>query len=450
MTLAPIPEGRHVPFLGSTPFYARDPVGYIEDTVRLGDIARLQFFGKTISLISDPALVDQVLVKSAPLFQKDMLLRSLKALLGEGLLTSEGDFWKRQRRLIQPAFHRDRIAGYAEIMTEHTTRAISRWHDGQSLDVHHELMQLTAEIVTACLFGTSAGDVAEVASCLDVAMERFTNPLLFAFPRLTELPLPINRRFNEAVPRLDRIVRGYIEARRAQSSKSEPSGGKPDLLSMLLDARDEDGSRMSDQQVRDEVLILFLAGHETTALALSWTLHELALNPGVERRLHDELSRVLGDRPPTFADLPQLEYTARVVNESLRLHPPAWSIGREAAAPLELGGHAFDKGAWIWLMTWTMQRDPRWFSDPLAFRPERWEDGFAKKIPKHAYMPFGGGQRVCIGNQFALMETTLVLATIAQRFWLRSEPGHKVEPELAITLRFKHGLRMNITRRDAA
>ncbi len=444
MQAASIPESPHLPLVGGTLHYIHDSLGYLEDASRLGDIVRMQFFRKTAWLVNDPVLIDQILVKNASMFHKDMFMRTLKKVLGEGLLSSEGEFWKRQRRLIQPAFHRDRIATYASIMTDHTTRAMSSWRDGQSLDVHGALMELTAQIVSACLFGTSVGDVAQVAVCIDAVMERFANPFLLALPRAGDLPLPVNRRYRESAPRLDRIVREFIEKRRSLGTTPESH----DLLAMLLDARDEDGSSMSDQQVRDEVLILFLAGHETTALALSWTLHELSLNPGVERRLHDELTRVLGGRAPTFDDLPKLEYTARVVNESLRIHPPVWSIGREAATSFELGGHRFEEGAWMWMLPYTLHRDPRWFPDPAAFRPDRWEDGLLKKLPKFAYMPFGGGPRVCIGNQFALMEAALLLATIAQRFFLRTEPGHRVVAEPAITLRFKHGLRMTLTKRD--
>jgi cytochrome P450 len=439
-TLA-IPESRHLPFVGALPFYFRDPLHYLETESRKGDIVRMRTLGKSAWLVSEPTLIDQVLVKSAPLFQKDVFLRGLKTVLGEGLLASSGDFWKRQRRLIQPAFHRDRIAGYAKVMTDHASRAVATWRGGQSLDIHHELMSLTAEIVTACLFGTTAGDVSEVAACIEIIMQRFSNPLYLALPKLGTLPLPSNRRFQEVAPRLDRIVRGFIEERRKGDLGH-------DLLGMLLAARDDDGSSMSDQQVRDEVLILFLAGHETTALSLSWTLHELALNPEVEHRLHEELARVLGGREPTFEDLPRLEYTARIVTESLRLHPPAWSVGRESIERFDLGGHSFEKGAWIWIPTWAIHRDARWFPEPLAFRPERWEDGLAKKIPKFAYHPFGGGPRICIGNQFALMETSLLLATLCQKFWLRGEPGHRVVADPAITLRFKHGLRMTLTARD--
>ena len=446
MNVAPIPESPRLPLVGNILHYLNDPLRYLEKTAALGDIVKMRFFGKDAFVVSDPVLIDQVLVKNAAAFHKDVFMRQLKKVLGQGLLSSEGDFWKRQRRLIQPAFHRDRIAAYASIMTDHTTRALAGWRDGETIDVHHAMMQVTADIVTACLFGTSVGDVAEVAQCLDVVMERFANPLFLAAPALTKLPLPVNRRFERVAPRLDGIVRGFIEKRRSLGTSPDHH----DLLAMLLEARDEDGSSMDDQQIRDEVLILFLAGHETTALSLSWTLYELSLNPGVERKLHDELSRVLGGRTPTFEDLPKLEYTSYVVNEGLRLHPPAWSIGRENHTPFELGGHHFPADSWLWMLPWTMHRDARWFPNPLAFRPERWEDGFAKKLPKFAYLPFGGGPRVCIGNQFALMETALMLATIAQKYWLRVEPGHRVVPDPAITLRFKHGLRMTLTERADA
>jgi cytochrome P450 len=443
MDAASYAEAPALPLFGGILHYVADSLGYLEDSARLADIVKIRFFSKPAWLVSDPVLVDQILVKNAAVFHKDRFLRTLKRVLGEGLLSSEGDFWKRQRRLIQPAFHRDRIVSYAKTMTDHTSRTLAGWRDGQALDVHHAFMGLTSDIVTDCLFGTSVGDVSEVAGCIEAVMERFANPLYLMVPKAGDLPIPMNRRFREAAPRLDRIVRGFIEERRRQGTSAESR----DLLAMLLEARDEDGGSMSDQQVRDEVLILFLAGHETTALALSWTFHELSLNPSVERRLHDELSRVLDGRTPTFDDLPKLDYTARVVSESLRLHPPAWSIGRESAQAFDLGGHHFEEGAWMWMLPYTIQRDPRWYPDPAAFKPERWVDGFAKTLPKLAYMPFGGGPRVCIGNQFALMELTLVLATIAQRFFLRTAPNHKVVPDPAITLRFKHGLAMTVTAR---
>lgn len=439
-----IPRARSLPLLGSTLYYLHDPLGFLERTAREGgDLVEMRFLRERGWLVSDPALIEQVLVKLAGSFQKDPPLRELRRILGNGLLTSEGEFWKRQRRLIQPAFHRDRIARYAAIMVEHAARMVDRWHDGQRIDLHREMMETTADIVVRALFGSDAGNTREVAHCIEVVMARFTDPILLMFPVLERLPTPTNRRVREVVPRLERIVRGFIEQRRAMGDTAP----KDDLLAMLLAAQDEDGSRMSDQQVRDEVLVLYLAGHETTALALCWTFHLLASSPHVEARLHNEVDAVLGARDPSLDDLPRLEYTARVVKESLRMYPPAWALGREAIAPIELAGHRFDVGAWIWVVPWVVHHDPRWYPEPWRFDPDRWEEPRAKALPKFAYFPFGGGPRICIGNQFAMMEATLILATVARRFRLRSVPGFPVVPEPAITLRFKHGLEMVASRR---
>jgi cytochrome P450 len=442
--LPPLPRARRVPIAGGFFHYVRDPLSYLEDAARLGDMVELDFFRKRALLLTHPALIEQVFVKQPGSFRKDIFMQGLKAVLGEGLLGSEGDFWKRQRRLIQPAFHREHIARYADVMTEHACRAVERWGRAGDVDLHHELMGLAADIVTECLFGTTVGDAADIARCIESLMDRFGNPLYILMPWLGDLPLPVNLRYREAAARLDRVVSGFIARRRAMGADAP----RDDLLAMLLDAQDEDGSRMTDRQVRDEVLILFLAGHETTALALAWTLFELSENPHVERELHAELARVLGGRPPTFADLPRLEYTAHVVHEGLRLHPPAWSIGREVAAPVEIGGRRLEPGAWIWVLPWVVHRDPRWYDDPLAFRPERWADGLARRLPKMAFLPFGGGPRVCIGNQFALTEATLLLATIAQRLSIRIQDRERVVPEPSITLRFKHGLRARVKRRE--
>jgi cytochrome P450 len=446
--LPPIPRAPRVPVAGGFFHYLRDPLGYLEASARLGDEVALDFFGKHAVLLSDPALIEQVLLKQAGSFRKDIFMQGLKELLGEGLLGSEGEFWKRQRRLIQPAFHREHIAHYAEVMTRHTRKAVERWGRDGEVDLHHELMALAADIVTECLFGSMVGDAAEVAKCIESVMDRFGNPLYILIPRIGELPLPVNARYREAAARLDRLVNGFITRRRAKIAADGPDAPKDDLLGMLLEAQDEDGSRMTDRQVRDEVLILFLAGHETTAIALAWTLVELADHPEVARKLRDELSRVLGGRPPTFADLPKLEYTAQVVHEGLRLHPPAWSIGREVASPVEIGGRTHPPGAWIWILPWVLHRDARWFDEPLAFRPERWADGLAKRLPKMAFLPFGGGPRVCIGNQFALTEMALLLATITQELSVSILDRERVVPAPSITLRFKHGLRAKVSVRS--
>ena len=442
-SLAPVPIAARLPLVGSMLHYFRSPLGFLEDTARRGDLVEMDFVGRRAWLLNDPALVEQAFVKTAANLQKDVFLRELKRVLGEGLLTSEGELWKRQRRLIQPAFHRERIAGYGAGMVLHAARMLEGWRDGETIDLHQAMMALTSDIVTHALFGAEAGDTREVSRCIEAIMERFADPLYLLVPAMSRLPTAANRRVNEVSERLDAVVRGFISRRRAMGG----AGPDDDLLAMLLAAQDEDGARMTDRQVRDEVLILFLAGHETTALNLSWTFHLLSQHPLVEAALHAELDAALGGRDPTFDDLPKLKLAERVVQESLRLYPPAWSLGREAIAPFELGGRSFDQGAWIWVIPWTMHRDPRFFPEPLAFRPERWEDGLAKRLPRGAYIPFGAGPRVCIGNQFAMMEAVLVLATIAQRFSLRTAPSPAVVPEPSITLRFKHGIRATLARR---
>lgn len=440
---AAIPQAPKLPLVGSMLHYARGPLRFLEGVARQGPIVEMDFIRYRAWLINDPTLVEQVFVRSAGVMQKDVFLRALKSLLGEGLLSSEGDFWKRQRRLIQPAFHRERIAGYGAVMVEHTAKMLDGWRDGETLELHHAMMALTADIVTRALFGDDVGDTRDLASCIDAVVSRFADPKFILVPSLANAPLPSNRRLREVSARLDGIVRGFITRRRAMGA----AGPDDDLLAMLLAAQDDDGARMSDQQVRDELLILFLAGHETTALALSWTFHLLAQHPEAERALHAELDEVLGDREPTVDDLPRLKYTGFVVHETLRLYPPAWSLGRESTEPFELEGHRFPAGAWFWVLPWTMHRDPRFFTDPLEFKPLRWENSFAKTLPRGAYIPFGTGPRICIGNQFALMEATLLLATVARRFSLRAVAEPVVEAEPSITLRFKRGIRMTAVAR---
>ncbi len=437
-----LPRSPALPLVGSAFHYLKDPLGFLEATAQRGPVVEMRFVHKRAWLLSDLDAIEQVLLKGASGFMKDVFLRELKRVLGEGLLTAEGARWKRQRRLIQPAFHRERIAGYGRTMVDHGERMLAGWRHGATVDVHRAMMSLTADIVTAALFGSDVADAREVAWCLDAVMERFGDPLFLLVPAIDRLPLPANRRFREAAPKLDAIVRGFIARRKAMG---DPAPGD-DLLAMLLNARDDDGSRMDDRTVRDEVLILFLAGHETTALALSWTFHLLSQHPEVERRLHDELDAVLAGRAPTFEDIPRLKYAECVVHEALRIYPPAWAIGRESTEGFDLAGRRFEKGTWVWITPWTLHRDPRWFPDPMRFAPERWEDGLAKRLPRFAYLPFGGGPRICIGNQFAMMEAVLLLATIARRFSLRTATP-RVEPEASVTLRFKHGLSMTLSER---
>jgi cytochrome P450 len=434
-----------LPYVGNALPYMRDPLRFLRGArERLGDVVGVSLGPMTMTLVSHPDLVEDVLVTRSKLWQKDFFLRtSLRPVLGDGLLTSDGDFWRRQRRLAQPAFHRDRIAAYGGIMVEEGERLARRWRDGEVRDVHKDMMRTTLEIVARTLFGAEVGDHAEdVGEALEAVQATVSDPLPLFFPILARVATPRRRRFARAVRKLDSIIFGVIEERRAGDA-----GETDDLLSMLLHAQDDDGSRMSDRQLRDECLTVFLAGHETTALNLSWTWLLLSQHPEVEAKLARELDDVLGDRAATAADVPNLKYTGNVITEALRMYPPAWSIGREAREEVELGGYRIPRGGNVWFSPWAIQRDERWFDDPDAFRPERWAGERAKALHRYAYFPFGGGPRFCIGQSFAQMEAVLLLATLARAFRVEVLPKPRAIPEPSVTLRPKHGLRVRLAKR---
>jgi cytochrome P450 len=423
-------------FSGQLGQVTRDPLGFFTHCARTyGDITGMRYYTFRSFFINHPDYIEDVLVTNARKFHKGRVLLANKILFGEGLLTSEDSFWLRQRRLAQPAFHRARIATYAETMVRYTERALENWRAGEERDIHQEMMRITLQIVGKTLFDADvAGDAHEVGKSLELLLEigaDFRRALLFPI----WVPTPQNIRKKRAVRRLDKIIYRIIGERR------ESGRDAGDLLSMLLAARDEDGSRMTDKQLRDESTTLFLAGHETTANALSWTWWLLAQNPAAEKKLHAELDNLLGGRAPTLDDVARLKYTENVLTESLRLYPPAWGTARVAIEEHEIGGYQVPKGTGISLSQWVMHRDPRWFERAEEFLPERWEDGLAKRLPRFAYFPFGGGPRQCIGNTFALMEATLVLATIAQRYRFRLVANHPVVPLPSITLRPRHGIR---------
>jgi cytochrome P450 len=408
-----------------------------------GDLVSARFGPRWVLFANHPDLVEEVLVHQNRKFIKHYRLRQAKSTLGEGLLTSEGEFWRTQRKLAQPAFHRDRVAAYGRVMVEFTGRLLGSWSDGQVRDVHRDMMRLTLEVVAKTLFDSEiGGGSAEVSAAMETLMHCFvittSSPLIV--PRW--LPTPMNVRVARAVRRLERVLFAIIAERR---QRPEDRG---DLLSMLLHAQDEEsGRRMTDRQLRDECMTLFLAGHETTANTLAWAWYLVAGHADVEARLHQELDRVLGGHPPTFADLPRLAYTESIIHETLRLYPPGWMLGREAIEPLELGGYRVSKGTTVFMTAHVIHRDPRWFDDPDAFRPGRWADGLIQRIPRYAYFPFGGGPRICIGNGFALMEATLILATIAQKYRLELAPDAEVTPLASMTLRPAQGVKMVLSRR---
>jgi cytochrome P450 len=441
--------------MGQIPELARDQLGlYTRAARQYGDFVPLRFGIRRAIFLNHPDLIEQVLVTQNAKFIKSMALRRSRRLLGNGLLTSEGDFWRRQRRLAQPAFHRQRIAAYADTMVESTQRILADWDrltqaagGPAPVDVHTEMMRLTLDIVSKTLFGADVGaDTEEIGQAVTIGQERFTrriSSLLFFLPET--LPLPGNLPFLRAADRLDQIIYRIIAQRREQRARGED---RPDLLSMLLSAQDEDGTRMTDKQLRDECMTLFLAGHETTALALSWAWYLLSQHPEAEAALHAELDEVLQGRAPTMADLPRLPYAEAVVNEAMRLYPPAYAMGREAVEDVRLGQYTVPQGMLVLMSMYVMHRDPRYFEAPETFQPERWMKGLQKTLPRFAYFPFGGGPRLCIGNQFAMMEAVLLLVTVAQRYRLRREPGARIEPWTGITLRPKYGVPVLLERRE--
>lgn len=378
-----------------------------------------------------------MLVTQGRSFMKGRALQEAKRILGDGLLTSEGELHLRQRRLIQPLFHADRVAGFAAEMVNAAQRVSGRWRDGAQLDLAGQMTELTLAIVGRTLFAADVErDARDVGAALTVALEAFDRFLVPGAALLELLPLPSSRRFRSARRRLDTIIERLIDERLAGP------GRHGDLLTMLLEARDEGGGgAMSRRQIRDEAITILLAGHETTAQALSWTWYLLSQSPEAESRLHEELDRVLAGRPPGAADAQRLPYTRAVVTESMRLYPPAWSIARRALAELELGGYRITRRSIVVTSPWIVHRDERWFPEPGRFEPGRWlVDDPAR--PRFAYFPFGGGTRICIGERFAWTEAILVLATLASRWRATLVPDHPVEPLPRITLRPRHGLRM--------
>jgi cytochrome P450 len=436
------PRGRGL--LGHLGDFQRDQLGFYVGCAQYGDVVPVRLGPRGAVLFYHPDAIEEVLVTRSRDFVKSPGVRLLRPLLGDGLLLSERDVWLRQRRLVQPAFHRRRMAAYGEVMTAHAARRLAGWKEGDALDIHDEMMSLTQAIVAKTLFDAEVSDEAhDVGTASHVLMQDFgarLGSLLQFLP--SWVPTPANVRARRAIRRLDRVVYRMIAARR-QSAED-----RGDLLSLLLHAHDaDDGTRMTDRQVRDEVMTLFMAGHETTAVALSWTWYLIAQHPAVDACLAEELRTVLGSRPPTAADLPRLPYTEMVVTESMRLYPPAYGLGRQATTSTEVAGHPVAAGVIVILPTFVVQRDPRWFEEPEAFRPERWKGDRARRLPRYAYFPFGGGPRQCIGNGFAMMEACLLLAAIAQHFRLTLVPGQRVTPTPYVTLRPEPGIRMLLARR---
>jgi len=440
------PRGpKNLPILGNLPAFRARPIQFLCRIAKeYGDLPYFRLGPYHAYLVNHPDFVREILVTNQANFIKSRALQRARILLGQGLLTSEGKFHLRQRRLVQPAFHRDRMAGYAAVMSEYAMRLRGRWQEGSTLDISDEMMRLTLGVVGKTLFSADVeSEAPEIGQALTIVLKMFRMLMLPFSEYLEKLPLPAIRRFEKARDRLDQTIYGLIRERR----KSGEDAG--DLLSMLLLAQDEetDGAGMTDTQVRDEALTLFLAGHETTANALTWTWYLLSQNPACEARLHQELDQVLDGRAPQMTDLPQLRYTEMVFAEAMRLYPPAWAIGRMSKGAFDLGDFHVDAKSICILSPYVMQRDARWFPEPERFDPERWTPELRESRPKFSYFPFGGGARVCIGERFAWMEGTMLLATLAQKWKLRLAEGQRVEPLPLITLRTKYGMKMSLVSR---
>ncbi|MGH9929397.1 MAG: cytochrome P450 [Pyrinomonadaceae bacterium] len=435
--LAPGPKGTLV--LGVMSEFSRDTFGFIERCRDYGDVVSMRFLYLTAYFLYHPDDIEYVVSTNAKNFIKSRNQRSplFQRLVGNGLLTSEGEVWKRQRRLAQPAFHRRRINAYAETMATYTQRMVSTWRAGEVRDIHRDMMRLTLEIVVKTLFNADvSADADKVGRVLSRIVTPFAGQATLKWIMDNRLPTTTHRLFNQDAREIDTIVYRIINERR---SSGEDLG---DLLSMLLKATDEDGSQLSDQQLRDEVMTIFLAGHETTALTLSWAWYLLAQNAAAEHRFHAELTEVLGGRLPTMEDLSRLPYTEMIAKESMRLYPPAYALGREAVKECEIGGFRVPAGAQVFMFQWSTQRDARFFAQPEKFCPERWTEEFTNSLPKYAYFPFGGGPRACIGNYFAMMEVVLLLATIGQRFRFSVQPDHPVSLMPAMSLRPTDGIKV--------
>jgi cytochrome P450 len=443
--LPPGPKGHFL--LGSILEVGRDWLtSYSRFAKEYGDVVFFRMAHVPVCILVHPREIEDVLITNSANFTKSADYRALGRVLGKGLLTSEGGFWRRQRGLIQPAFRRENILAYVPVMTRATETMLNSWGDNEARNIHADLMRLTLDVVAQCLFGAEVSGAAErVGKAMEVVTDRFitdaSQAMLFPF----DIPDVFAWERRRAIRELNEIINGIIRERRASTRP------RHDLLQTLLAVRDAEGKPMREVQLRDELMTLFLAGHETTAITLSWTCYLLTLNPHVEAKLIEELYTVLGTRTPVPEDIPRLRYVEMVLKEAMRLYPAVWGIGRRAISECEFGGYRVPAGTNIFMFQWLTQRDPRFFPDPERFDPERWREDPVRsgKIPRFAYFPFGGGPRVCVGASFAMIEATLLLAMIQQKYHLELYPGHRIDTLASVTLRPKHGIRVIVCRRPA-
>jgi cytochrome P450 len=438
----PGPKG--LPILGLALDVRNDALGTLQQLARkYGDIVSMPVLRMNRILLNRPDYIQQLLILDHAKLHKSMLTKLvIGPLLGQGLLISEGDFWRRQRRLAQPAFHRSRTNEYSPVMVDCALERMQHWQAGETRNIAEEMMKLTLEVAVRTLFGTSLpGDSESIGKAMTFLMRYYLRRGRSPWRVPASWPTPANRRARREVEYMDSLIYGII------SDRKKDTQPRNDLLSLLMAAMNEDGSRMSERQVRDESMTLFVAGHETTALSLSWTWYLLSENPEAESRLHEELRSVLGGQPAEVSDLEKLPYLNAVIQESLRLYPPAFIMARMNVEPVSVGGYKIPPRSTLLASQWVMHRDPRYYEQPERFMPERWLNGLEQRLPPGAYFPFGDGPRRCIGQGFAQLETALVVAAIAQKFSFRLKKGFPVIPEPLVTLRPKYGIEMTIAAR---
>jgi cytochrome P450 len=434
-------------------FDPQNPILLFEHLRRYGRAAHYRILRNDVVLLNDPADIGEVLIDKAASFGKDRIQKRMKILLGEGLITSDGETHRRGRRIAAPAFHRRRIEGYAGQIVSLAAEMREQWKPGVEFDISVEMMRLALQVVARTLFDTEVTpEIHEINDQVNIIMDLYH--FLVTLPRaelLLNSPLPKMRRFRAARKRLDEVVDGMIRSRLAEVGARSGSSVHGDLLSMLVTAKDDeaggDGHRLTSEELRDQVLTLFLAGFETVANALSWTWLLLGQNPDAERRLHAEIDAVVGGRLPTLEDMARLEYTGMVLSESMRLYPPAWAMGREVLEDVSIGPYRLRKGTMVFFSQYIVQRDPKWFPEPERFVPERFTPAAKAGRPRFAYFPFGGGGRQCIGESFAWMEATLALVTLVQRWRVELVQDQKIELQPKITLRPKNGIRVRMFKR---
>lgn len=440
-----IPSFRGLPIIGNLLAYRRDEIGLYQRMHQVcGDISVTRLGNISLVMVFSPQYIATILVDRdyEALEKAPPLRRFLKPLIGRGLLAADHTSHRQQRKLVAPAFQHRRIAHYTTIMAEHAEQVQRTWSDGAEIDIADAMLQITLAVVGKTLFDADVGSEATQLREALVSVQRCTNRRLSALIPLSDIwPTPTNREFHHAVARLDATIYHILETRRRQQHD------RGDLLSMLLQAQDESGQGMSDQQVRDEAMTLFIAGYETTANALTWTWYLLTQHPEIYERVCEEVDRVLAGRGPTSDDLPNLPYTLQVLKESLRLYPPVHVIGRQVVEPFNLDGYHFSKGTLIGISMYVVHRNPMYFPNPERFDPDRWTPKFEAMLPRGVYIPFSTGPRNCVGNHFAMMEAQLVLTTLAQRVTFDLLPGQTIEAEPLITLRPKHGIKMRVHRR---